>query len=65
MYSEDISQRLSSFYEERLAETMKIIYQKIINDELITTLSESQTSSEFIEERIKEIIENRLLQEKE
>ncbi|KAL4432082.1 hypothetical protein ABPG74_014336 [Tetrahymena malaccensis] len=44
---------------------MSLLYQKIINDELITTLSESQTSSEFIEERIKEIIDNSLFQEKE
>ncbi|KAL4477779.1 hypothetical protein ABPG72_018953 [Tetrahymena utriculariae] len=63
--SSDLIQELYSFYEQRLSAQMSLLYQKIINDELITTLSESQTSSEFIEERIKEIIENSLLQEKE
>ncbi|EAS03388.3 hypothetical protein TTHERM_00730370 (macronuclear) [Tetrahymena thermophila SB210] len=63
--SSDLIQDLYSFYEQRLSAQMSLLYQKIINDELITTLSESQTSSEFIEERIKEIIENQLFQEKE
>ncbi|CDW81934.1 UNKNOWN [Stylonychia lemnae] len=67
-YSQDRMKNLQILYEERLSQMqtqLNTIYTKIANDEIANTMKENSVSQEFIIDRIKEIMEETVLNEKE
>ena len=53
-------QIIKNFYEKRievLKEDVKMVYQKIISDDLFHTMKEDPTSLEFVNMRVREIFE--------
>lgn len=59
---------IQKLYEERLNHMhaqLKTIYHKIATDDIANTMKENAVSQEFLVDRVKEIIEEHLLNEKE
>eukprot|EP00347_Sterkiella_histriomuscorum_P016301 403353710 len=67
-HSQDRSVNIQTLYQERLnhmQSQLKNIYTRIANDDIANTMKENSVSQEFIYDRIKEIIEEALINEKE
>lgn len=48
-----------------LAESIREMYTKIMNDDLITTLKKDPISAEYLETRVKELFEEIIFSERE
>nr|AAB61088.1 unknown [Oxytricha fallax] len=67
-HSQDRSVNIQTLYQERLnhmQSQLKNIYTRIANDDIANTMKENYVSQEFIYDRIKEIVEEALINEKE
>lgn len=66
--SDDRLQNIKSFYEKRLEllkEDIKLVYQSIVSDDLLRTMREDPTSVEFVSQRVREIFDEVITNDRE
>lgn len=66
--NDDRIQILKSYYEKRLEnlkEDIKLVFQKIVSDDLVRTMKEDPTSLEFVNQRVREIFEEVISNDRE
>lgn len=65
---DDRIQIIKGFYEKRLEnlkEDIKLVYQRLTSDELLLTMKEDPTSVEFLNQRVREIFDEVISNDRE
>jgi hypothetical protein len=65
---DDRIQIIKNFYEKRLEvlkEDVKLVYQRISSDDLLHTMKEDPTSVEFVNQRVREIFDDVISNDRE